>query len=128
MNKALHCSPLFSYDRQIRIAGLFQKTEVKPLLTALITAGARSACITDNKGDVVWSEGEVPCVKDLITCLKKKSSTTHYLYSPIYYEGESVGSLVVMLFNGKDEVVMGALMNKTLLTLSNTIKSATISR
>ncbi|MFQ5670108.1 MAG: sensor histidine kinase [Acidobacteriota bacterium] len=90
----------FIVGAELRLQDIFSAVDVTPLLTALVTAGARQAALTDETGRVLWLEGEecgidalpAPVLQDLN---RGRNHGRGWRSASLYHEGESLGFIYI---------------------------------
>lgn len=82
----------FIVGSEFRLGDMLHAADVMPLLKAIITAGADAAAITDEKWNMLWSEGDISGLKP-----GSDDSAQDSMIKPIHHEGEPIGFLYVSL-------------------------------
>lgn len=81
----------FVVGSEIRLKDILHAADVLPLLKTIITAGPTAAAVTDEKGNVLWSEGDTSNIK-----FGPAASPQNSIAKPVYHEGETIGFLSVL--------------------------------
>lgn len=113
---------------ELRLNEILESSEVMPMLKAMVTAGVRFASVTDNKGQLLWSEGDSLRDGKLLLTLAQDIARARYegndwKLSPLYHEGEPVGFLFAVMPDSAGSEPLSKLIEMASATFNLVIKN-----
>lgn len=102
----------FSLGSEMKLKDILQASDILPLLKAIVKAGMDIAAISDEKGKLLWADGNMPGNTELPAPVIKdvadgKYGDAGWRLSPIYHEGELIGFLFISADRVNEQLLSG---------------------
>ena len=121
----------FVVGSEIHAHDIFVAADVIPLLKALVEIGAKRVALADEKGRVLWTEGEEPAIDALPAAVLRDLNAETYQgadwrSAPLYHEGAPIGFVYIAIPDSMDPALDEALLSLARTTFDvvvrNTVK------